>query len=82
MRSFAVCLVVALLGLYLGAYTTTSADASSRVLPAGFHWRYLDHPVGDCVGHNRPGRRTLVIWRGNGDLQSALVCGDGTFWPS
>jgi hypothetical protein len=63
-----------------------AANAAPQTLgqrmPPGFHWRYVNHRIEDCNGHNRRGRKTIIIWRGNGDLQSAIVCGDGSFWPS
>jgi hypothetical protein len=65
----------------IGSTGSTPADATPQ-LPPGFHWRYVDHRIADCDGHNRRGKRTVIIWRGNGDMQSAIVCGDGTFWPS
>jgi len=51
-------------------------------MPPGFHWRYVNHRIADCDGHNRRDQKTIIIWRGRGDMQSAVVCGDGSFFPS
>lgn len=79
-----------------GAWTTTvvalSASAQPTVqhqqkLPPGMHWRYMKYQVADCGGHQIPGHWAIVVWRGTGDMQSAIFCpgqpwGNGFVWPS
>lgn len=80
---------VAAIALVAMGVTNDVVDAASaspvshgQKMPPGFHWRYVNHRIEDCAGHNVKGKRTIIIWRGNGDMQSAIVCGDGSFWPS
>ncbi|HWI69478.1 MAG TPA: hypothetical protein VNS88_14080 [Nitrospiraceae bacterium] len=72
--------------LALVAGTSSSASASTthhvqQRMPAGFHYRSVWYQIDDCGKHNA-GQKKVMIWKGNGDMQSALFCPDGTVWPS
>jgi len=62
--------------------------APVSVLPSGFGWRVVRHQVADCApGRQGPHHWAVVVWRGPGDMQSALFCpggkwGNGLVWTS
>jgi hypothetical protein len=69
------------LALIVAALESRPASAAVlRGLPRGMHWRYIWHAISDCGPmHGKP---AIAVWRGSGDMQSALFCPNGTVWPS
>lgn len=66
---------------YGNAAPAAALVPTGRVLPAGFHWRVVRYQINDCGRHNA-GQAKYIVWRGNGDRQSALFCPNGSVWPS
>lgn len=76
----------AALALGVGAISTNSAGATTthphqQRMPAGFHYRSVWYQIDDCGKHNA-GQKKIIIWKGNGDMQSALFCPNGAVYPS
>lgn len=72
--------IIALAGGGVAAAGCASAS-SNTVMPKGMHSRTIYFQINDCGKHNA-GQRKIIVWRGNGDRQSALFCPNGTVWPS
>jgi hypothetical protein len=69
------------LAVTAGTSNPASATTHHRTLPPGMHWRTVWHQIDDCGKHNA-GKAKVIVWRGNGDMQSALFCPNGSVWPS
>ena len=70
-------------GFALASSTSSPARAVThrRTLPADMHWRTVWYQIDDCGKHNA-GQPKIIIWRGNGNVQSAMFCPNGTILPS
>lgn len=79
-------IATAALALGLGTVSVNSASAGThhsvqQRMPAGFHYRTVWYQIDDCGKHNA-GKKKIIMWKGNGDMQSALFCPDGSVQPS
>ncbi len=75
--------VLVIVGLVVGVGLATASYGSAHTsgLPVGMHWRGVRSQINDCGRHNA-GQLKIIVWRGNGDMQSALFCPNGTVWSS
>jgi hypothetical protein len=69
------------LAITAGTSSPASAVTHHRTLPPGMHWRTVWYQIDDCGKHNA-GKAKIIVWRGKGDMQSAMFCPDGSVWPS